>query len=69
VPRSQHHLDDVAATACVDELLLTFHFLARREIYAFCEVCRYSPVNARKTGNGARHKPVCPLPWPRPARS
>ena len=68
VPRNQHHLDDVAATACVDELLLTFRFLAHREIHAFCEVCQYSPVNARAAGNGARSKPVCPLPWRRPVR-
>ena len=68
VPRSQHHLDDVAAIECVDELLLTFHFLAHREIHSFCEVCRYSPVNARTAGNGARNKPLCPLPWPHPAR-
>jgi hypothetical protein len=62
VPRSQHHLDDLAATACVDELLLTFRFLAHREIHAFCEVCRYSPGNAHAAGNGAHGKAVCPLP-------
>ena len=54
VPRSQHHLDDVAATGCVDELLLTFRFVAHREIHAFCEVCQYSPVNAHAAGNGSR---------------
>jgi len=69
VPRNQHHLDDVAATACVDELLLTFHFLAHREIHAFCEVCQYSPGYARAAGNGAHHKPVCPLPSLRTARA
>ena len=62
VPRSQHHLDDLAATACIDELLLTFRFLAHREIHAFCEVCQYSPVNARAASNGAHSKPMCPLP-------
>jgi hypothetical protein len=69
VPRSQHHLDDIASTACVDELLLTFRFLAHREIQAFCEVCQYSPVNAHAAGNGARTKPVCPLPWSRPVHA
>jgi hypothetical protein len=63
VPRSKHHLDDVAATVCVDELLLTFRLLAHREIQAFCEVCQYSPVNAHAAGNGSPGKPVCPLPW------
>jgi len=63
VPRSKHHLDDVDATVCVDELLLTFRFLAHREIQAFCEVCQYSPVNAHAAGNGSSGKPVCPLPW------
>ncbi len=69
IPRSQHHLDDVAATVCVDELLLTFRFLAHREIHAFCEVCQYSPVNARAAGNGSGAKPVCPLPWHQPHRA
>lgn len=63
IPRSKHHLEDVEATACVDELLLTFRFLASREIHAFCEVCQYSPVNAHAAGNGSGVKPVCPLPW------
>jgi hypothetical protein len=62
VPYSQHHLDDAAATLCVDELLLTFRLFARREIQAFCEVCQYSPANARAAGNGSRGKLVCPLP-------
>ncbi len=61
IPGNKHHLDDVAATACVDELLLTFRFLAHREIHAFCEVCQYSPANAHAAGDGA--KPLCPLPW------
>jgi hypothetical protein len=65
VPRSKHHLDDVAATACVDELLMTFRFLAHREIHAFCEVCQYSPAHAQAAGGGANGKPVCPLPWHR----
>jgi hypothetical protein len=69
VPGSQHHLDDLEATACVDELLLTFRFLAHREIHAFCEVCQYSPVNARAAATGARSKPVCPLPWHATARA
>jgi len=64
VPRSRHHLDDVAATACVDEVLLTFRFLAHREIDAFCAVCQHSPVNAPAAGNGAHGRPVCPLPSP-----
>ncbi len=62
VPRSKHHLEDVAATECVDELMTTFRFLAHREIHAFCEVCQYLPANARAAGNG-HGKPVCPLPW------
>lgn len=62
VPCSQHHLDEAAATMCVDELLLTFRFLAHREIHSFCEVCQYSPVNAHAAGNGSGTKPVCPLP-------
>ena len=62
VPRSQHHLDDLVATTCVDELLLTFRFLAHREINAFCEVCQYSPPNARNGTNGVHNKTVCPLP-------
>jgi hypothetical protein len=62
VPRSQHHLDDLDLTGCVDELLLTFRFLAQREIRAFCEVCQYAPMNRRPARNGAHSKPVCPLP-------
>ncbi len=62
VPRNQHHLDDLAATACVDELLLTFRFLAHREIHAFCEVCQYSPATAHAAGQRPHGKPVCPLP-------
>jgi hypothetical protein len=69
VPRSQHHLDDLAATACVDELLLTFRFLAHREIHAFCEVCQYLPGNARAAANGAHSKPICPLPARATARA
>ena len=69
VPRSQHHLDDVAATVCIDELLLTFRFLAHREIHAFCEVCQYLPANAHAAGNGSSGKPVCPLPWHLPAHA
>ena len=70
VPRNQHHLDDVAATGCIDELLMTFRFLAHREIHAFCEVCQYSPANARAAheGSGSNGKPVCPLAWHRLAR-
>jgi hypothetical protein len=59
----------VAATVCVDELLLTFRLLAHREIQAFCEVCQYSPVNAHVAGNGSPGKPVCPLPSHPTARS
>jgi len=62
VPRSQHHLDDLEATACLDELLLTFRFLAHREIHAFCEVCQHAPKNARAQAHAAHRKPVCPLP-------
>ena len=62
VPRSQHHLDDLDLTECIDELLLTFRFLAHREIQAFCEVCQYAPMNRHAARNGARHKLVCPLP-------
>ena len=56
VPRSQHHLDDLAATECVDELLLTFRFLVHREIQAFCDVCQYAPGNARSAGSRAHSK-------------
>ena len=66
VPREEHHLENLDATACVDELLLTFRFLSHREINAFCEVCQYSPVNARAANGGAASKPVCPLPWRAP---
>ena len=59
VPRSQHHLDDVAATMCVDELLVTFRYLAHREVSVFCEVCLHFPVNASQ----ARSRSMCPLPW------
>jgi hypothetical protein len=69
VPRSQHHLDDVDATNCVDELLLTFRFVAHREIHAFCEVCQYSPANAKAAGHAPRGKPVCPLPVHATARA
>ncbi len=69
IPASRHHLDDVAAGACVDELLLTFRFLAHRETHAFCEVCQYSPANAHAAGNGSGGKPVCPLPWHAPRRA
>ena len=69
VPRTRHHLDDVAATACIDELLLTFRLLAHREIHAFCEVCQYSPSNAHAAAGGSNGKPVCPLPWHRLARA
>ena len=69
IPRTQHQLDEVAASACIDELLLTFRFLAHREIHAFCEVCQYSPVNAHAAGNGSGGKPVCPLPWHPPHRA
>jgi hypothetical protein len=62
VPRSRHHLDDVAATGCVDELLLTFRLLACREIHAFCEVCQFSPANAHTAVNGAHGRHLCPLP-------
>ena len=62
VPRSKHHLDDVAATGCVDELMTTFRFLAHREINAFCEVCQYSPANARAAGNGSGGSPSAPCP-------
>ena len=62
VPRSQHHLDDPEATGCVDELLLTFRFLAHREMHAFCEVCQHAPANARFGAPGTRTKHVCPLP-------
>jgi hypothetical protein len=68
VPRSQHHLDDLEATECVDELLLTFRFLAQREIRAFCAVCQYSPANRCAARNGARAKRVCPLPRAAAAR-
>lgn len=61
VPRSQHHLDDLAATSCVDELLMIFRFLADREVRTFCEVCRYSASNSRTAGNAAARL-VCPLP-------
>jgi hypothetical protein len=62
VPRSQHHLDDLTATSCVDELMLTFGFLADREIHSFCEACQYSPDNARNANYGVRSKQGCPLP-------
>jgi hypothetical protein len=62
VPRSQHHLDDLTANSCVDELLLTFRFLSHREVRSFCEICRYSPANAHAAANGTHSKPVCPLP-------
>ncbi len=65
VPRSRHHLDDVAATACVDELLVTFRLLAHREIHAFCEVCQFSPAHPQPPDT----KPVCPLPWRQLARA
>ncbi len=62
LPRSRHHLDDVAATTCVDELLLTFRFLARREIHAFCGVCQFSPANAHAAASSDHGRHVCPLP-------
>lgn len=65
VPRSKHNLDDVTATACVDELLVTFRMLAHREIHAFCEVCQHSPANAHT----AEAKAVCPLPCHQLARA
>lgn len=67
VPSADHRLNEVKAAACLDELILTFHFLAHREINAFCEVCQYSPANGRAARGTALAKPVCPLPWHMPS--
>jgi len=59
IPRSELRLDDVTTTACIDELIVVFRLLAHREIRAFCEICQYSPMNARAAGIDG--KSVCPL--------
>ena len=62
VPRSEHHLDDLAFTSCVDELLLNFGALADREIRAFCDVCRYAPANVIQANSAVAKRALCPLP-------